>query len=1510
LAATGINRTINFQGKLVNNPLGTNVTNSSYSIVFTLYNNPNVGQGTALWTETQNVTTVDGIFRVALGSVTAFPANFNFNWDGLYLGIKVGADTEMTPRVQMAAVPFAFNAQQVAGLTVQDAAGLASTSGTLQVANAKTVKFADAFTTANAMTFGSGTTGTVTLGTGTNTLQFSTTNNTAVTLPTSGTLLTNTTTAIQTVTSTQTTGTVLGIADSTGLTGAITGFNLALTSTTNSQNKTGIAFDLSGGSSGTYYDLYGTGGTWNITRAGVLTVTSCVGCGTGGGGPSFWQELIGAISPLQVGDDLLIGGSTTASAEFSFTGLMGSQTQASMSGNLILMPNTGYGGKVGIGTTAPASNLTVNSTFPTGTVASITNSTTQTGAVIGQTITLSGATGSLAQTGLQFNLSGATSGTALDIQGTSNSWNVTRAGAGTFASVTSTGAIAANGGITFDQSTDTLGAYTLGGDVAGNSKNITALAGLTVNGGGLISSATSGTLGIGTTTNTTGLTFGNSSATSGITLNIGTSANFTLQKNGAGLDCSGSANGGKLTTNSSGQISCGDDTSGGGGGGTNYFGQTAGLTFIGNTTTDFAIGGNSTASAKFVFGNINSGIPTATFSGELMMEAQANSSPYDQTNWQKVSGTAGTIGGGATTQIASISAMVVYNGNLYVGTYKNPGGTAGSAEVYRYDGTGTTWAKVSQSTAGTIAEDAGSTTGIASVSAMTVFNGYLYVGTSKMSQAEVYRYDGGTNWTRVNTAAGTLDGSGQTTIDGISSLAVYQGILYAGTRRQASAQLHRYNGGTSWSRVNTTAGTFVTTNATAVTAITNMVVKNGFLYLGTEKTNASQVLRYQGGQGASLFTLLSSTTGGTYTLTSGTTVTGVQAVTAMAVYNGNIVVGLSKPNGAEVLMASDGLGTAGMDFWVRLNNAAGQMTNTGTSSIDGVWSLTVYNGILYAGTNEPNNAEIYRYTGTDQKWIKVTQATNGQIASGGTQNINAVTKLLPTNGDLYAGTMEDLAAEVYKLSNVNINKSYALKFHATPSIAGGEQGAVDNYASIFYLASASANLGSNLGNTGAFIFSHGIQTRNGSYDVAEDYPTRDETLRSGDVVAIDKNEKGFVKKTTEAYDYTVLGVFSENPALRLSQQDAFIDGGYVVPVALAGRVPVKVSTESGEIKSGDYLTPSSTPGVAMKATKSGGIFGQAMEGYSSDGIGKILVYIKSMTYNGSIADNFANLDTNSPDLAVNILSDLKSQSTTPGKSSIVTDTLVAGLIIADKIKANQIEGLDIFTNRISALEANAAVLSDATGSAELATTSANLPSALTLTSLNVEGLATVSGNLSVKGNGFIQGVLNVLDNITTKNLLVSQFAYFINDVVFKGNVRFNSTPTFNSDTAGFAVIKKNSDSVQINFNQEYANMPVVTANIALEKTGDDVAQKQLEDGILNGNLAYVVTQRTTKGFIIKLNKAATEDITFSWIALSVKDAKTWGLSFSPPITPVATDSAAFQAIIDQLNNSPSPPPPE
>jgi hypothetical protein len=55
-----------------------------------------------------------------------------------------------------------------------------------------------------------------------------------------------------------------------------------------------------------------------------------------------------------------------------------------------------------------------------------------------------------------------------------------------------------------------------------------------------------------------------------------------------------------------------------------------------------------------------------------------------------------------------------------------------------------------------------------------------------------------------------------------------------------------------------------------------------------------------------------------------------------------------------------------------------------------------------------------------------------------------------------------------------------------------------------------------------------------------------------------------------------------------------------IPVAMVGRVPVKISNENGPIKIGDRLTASKTkPGYAMKQTTAGQSIGVALEGLTT-----------------------------------------------------------------------------------------------------------------------------------------------------------------------------------------------------------------------------------------------------------------------------------------------------------------------
>ena len=118
--------TMSFQGKVVN-ANGTNVANGNYSFVFKLYTVSTAG--TAIWTETQTTVTVsNGIFQVNLGSVCPLftanacnnntPVDFNAS-NSIFLGITFNGDAagEMTPRVQMQSVPYAFNSDKVGGFS-------------------------------------------------------------------------------------------------------------------------------------------------------------------------------------------------------------------------------------------------------------------------------------------------------------------------------------------------------------------------------------------------------------------------------------------------------------------------------------------------------------------------------------------------------------------------------------------------------------------------------------------------------------------------------------------------------------------------------------------------------------------------------------------------------------------------------------------------------------------------------------------------------------------------------------------------------------------------------------------------------------------------------------------------------------------------------------------------------------------------------------------------------------------------------------------------------------------------------------------------------------------------------------------------------------------------------------------------------------------------------------------------------------------------------------------------
>ncbi len=365
-------------------------------------------------------------------------------------------------------------------------------------------------------------------------------------------------------------------------------------------------------------------------------------------------------------------------------------------------------------------------------------------------------------------------------------------------------------------------------------------------------------------------------------------------------------------------------------------------------------------------------------------------------------------------------------------------------------------------------------------------------------------------------------------------------------------------------------------------------------------------------------------------------------------------------------------------------------------------------------------------------------------------------------------------------------------------------------------------------------------------DLAEVYSTNDGSLGAADVVVLDPTLKSGVRKSTTPYEKGLAGAVATNPAMVIGNKGA--EGVNGVPVALSGRVPVKVSTENGVIKPGDALTSSSTPGVAMKATKAGVIIGVAMAGYERDGIGSVLTFVKAGSYTGSnlkdilegsIGDPAALNGENIGLTALAYFLDQEASANTINASEIIADRVVAGLevvtpqVTADRVKANMITpstsgnlGIDIDSSGqlfIEGEDDRRVISFDSQGNADFA------------------GGLTVGGGLEVSGVAQFNGE-SFFDKLVT----------FSDDVIFKG------TPTFNNNTGGYALIRTGAQEIEVKFPKAYKDaVPIVAVNIK------------------NGQFApFAYKDLTKNGFKIVLDKPATTELEFAWTALQIKDPET------------------------------------
>lgn len=104
---------ISYQGRLTDGT-GNPVADGNHTIVFKLYHQ--ASGGSALWEETQDLETSNGVFSAELGAVNDL-SGVSFD-QTLFLGIAVDGGSELTPRTRLTGAPYAQQARAIGDSTV------------------------------------------------------------------------------------------------------------------------------------------------------------------------------------------------------------------------------------------------------------------------------------------------------------------------------------------------------------------------------------------------------------------------------------------------------------------------------------------------------------------------------------------------------------------------------------------------------------------------------------------------------------------------------------------------------------------------------------------------------------------------------------------------------------------------------------------------------------------------------------------------------------------------------------------------------------------------------------------------------------------------------------------------------------------------------------------------------------------------------------------------------------------------------------------------------------------------------------------------------------------------------------------------------------------------------------------------------------------------------------------------------------------------------------------------
>ncbi|MBI3588890.1 MAG: hypothetical protein HY093_00540, partial [Candidatus Liptonbacteria bacterium] len=436
------------------------------------------------------------------------------------------------------------------------------------------------------------------------------------------------------------------------------------------------------------------------------------------------------------------------------------------------------------------------------------------------------------------------------------------------------------------------------------------------------------------------------------------------------------------------------------------------------------------------------------------------------------------------------------------------------------------------------------------------------------------------------------------------------------------------------------------------------------------------------------------------------------------------------------------------------------------------------------------------------------------------------------------------------------------------------------------------------------------------------------TYQAGDVLSIAVADSISFEKSKEAYNPWLAGVVTETAGLIAGGGE---DGRSRTVMALAGRVPVKVTGENGPIKQGDALTSASREGYAMKATRLGRTVAVALESFSgttASDDGKIMALINLSWFGGNIKEGLS-INESAGDIgrqALDIFQTYKIGGQASTSSELLTGRVAAELeVITPKILTNELTvsstasingnlavgGEAVFTGKVTAQQIEAQEIKSP-GLDYISNTLATLGNSMDdiknrVTALEngfgVSSSTQASSSLGIDLQALLDktGALTISGELTLKNgLKVDKIESLGETIAFMSDTVFFGRPYLNSDSGGFAVVSQGERKVEVVFDKEYVAQPVVNATISLE---DNANATSTEEAIFGNGLNYLVTRKNPKGFTIVLNKPAPTDITFSWVALAVKDAKTFTFKSTPEPPPASAPLPPDGTVVPQATST-------